>query len=1035
MTSVTFNTTLTLGGQPARLAPASFVVNGATYCGVLVGGGIGNEFSIDQRAGFHRIRAGDTVYITTVSTFGLTGNASLLALFGGALPAVILAAVRQEARVYLLAPGASGVQTASTVDLTTTGGPFVINAPGSALYWGVDVNTGAFAGTTNAATASIPSSANGSNTTGGSTLSVDYLSTPGAVSTVTGLTVITNYTADPAVYTLGVGAATGATKVVALANQGCLPVELRCPTGAILLSSYQPSVQLVWLAAAAPAGTTPYGAGQWVEMAGGQPWYADRWLQTLQNATPTDLKSTGSRGAAVALSADGLTLVIGCPLLLSGAAGATWVYNLVEGTWTTKQLLVGTNAMDSAQGVAVAISADGLTIAVGAPDHDSGVGAVWTFALQGDAWVQTAGPFHGDADSQSFGRALALSADGLTLVVGDPGNTAGDAVGATWVYVWAGGAWTAQTSPLIGTGASAGVDTQGRAVAISNNTIVVGAANGIGGEGVWVFTRNGTTWSQQDGKILPNNEVGPGAEFGTSVAVIAGASPTSAATFMAGGPADGAVTNGAVWEFTRAAGASAWVQGTKLTETVPSGTLFGFSLSITGLLPALTLMVGWPGYVDPDSSVGCGAVVFYTRTDDVWSSADVQVPDTSLDIIATESIGTSVAVVEGQAATGAPGFEVGAVKVGKVYTAPAPYTTYTGFVPPAPSSSRQGTAVAVSADGRTVAVGAPGQDSLVGAVFIYVDSVLQTTIGGDSAGDLFGSAVAISANGRVLAVGAPGAPGDDGSVSTYAFAVSSWSLRETIAGGGSGNFGAAVALSADGNMLAVGEPVGAVGNGAAYAYDWDGAAWQLNTTLAASAVEEFGYAVALSGDASTLVVGAPARGAGAGAIIVFRYTGSTYAVVGTYLTGATGRLGAAVAAGQTGTTVVAGAPAASAGAGVVVSYLLTTAYAPIQVITNPAAPAADEFGTSVATTPFGGTLVVGAPSADGNDGAAYVFSRPSGTATTPWFLVATLAPHVSGESAEFGTAVAMDGAGAVVVVGEPRLADDVSDVGDIEVFV
>ena len=93
-------------------------------------------------------------------------------------------------------------------------------------------------------------------------------------------------------------------------------------------------------------------------------------------------------------------------------------------------------------------------------------------------------------------------------------------VGAAWVFTRSGTTWSQQGSKLAGTGAT-GEASEGRSVALSGdgNTALLGGTTDNGGAGAtWVFTRSGTTWSQQGSKIVAGDAIGL-AEQGTSTAL------------------------------------------------------------------------------------------------------------------------------------------------------------------------------------------------------------------------------------------------------------------------------------------------------------------------------------------------------------------------------------------------------------------------------------------------------------------------------------------------------------------------------------
>ncbi|QQR88715.1 MAG: integrin [Myxococcales bacterium] len=225
-----------------------------------------------------------------------------------------------------------------------------------------------------------------------------------------------------------------------------------------------------------------------------------------------------------------------------------------------------------------------------------------------------------------------------------------------------------------------------------------------------------------------------------------------------------------------------------------------------------------------------------------------------------------------------------------------------------------GSIVATSADGNTLAISAPGESSSAtgingnesdngssgsGAVYVFVNDgdsgwLQQAYIKASNtdAGDHFGSSLALSADGSTLVVGAwregsssTGIDGEDNndapaSGAVYAFTRSAegvWSQQAYIKASNTevGDFfGTTVALSADGDTLAVGargEKSSATGingdqadnqaqsSGAVYVFTRSNETWSQQAYIKASntgAGDYFGAAVALSGDGTTLAVGA-----------------------------------------------------------------------------------------------------------------------------------------------------------------------------------
>ena len=251
-------------------------------------------------------------------------------------------------------------------------------------------------------------------------------------------------------------------------------------------------------------------------------------------------------------------------------------------------------------GYSLAMSGDGNTLAVGAWGEDSAAtgingsrsdnsaayaGAVYVFIRDaGGIWSQQAYVKASNTEARDqFGYSLAISGDGNTLAVGAYGedsaatgingnqvdNSATNA-GAVYIFTRTGSNWS-QQAYVKASNTEAG-DFFGWSVALSSdsNTLAVGAyledsaATGINGNqvdnsatnagAVYIFTRNGTWWSQQ--AYVKASNTGVDDYLGRSVAlssdgntVAVGAhNEDSAATDINGNQADNSATDaGAVY--------------------------------------------------------------------------------------------------------------------------------------------------------------------------------------------------------------------------------------------------------------------------------------------------------------------------------------------------------------------------------------------------------------------------------------------------------------------------------------------------------
>lgn len=228
----------------------------------------------------------------------------------------------------------------------------------------------------------------------------------------------------------------------------------------------------------------------------------EAWVETTILAPDPAFQSGAEFGAAIAMSADGLTAVIGAPGDRHGGnfpfGGSMYVYVRQPGsdTWTKQARLIQPAPGQRFRfGTSVAISEDGNTVAVGqVGDTFFGVvtDSAWTFTRSGTTWSAASEivPLVND-ESEDFGIAVALSANGNVAVVGAPGQLA-VGQGAAYVFNAAGATWTQDAKlvdalPVAGSG-------RGRAVAVAGSQVLVGSPFDNGGalhvhekiNGAWV---------------------------------------------------------------------------------------------------------------------------------------------------------------------------------------------------------------------------------------------------------------------------------------------------------------------------------------------------------------------------------------------------------------------------------------------------------------------------------------------------------------------------------------------------------------------
>ncbi len=388
-------------------------------------------------------------------------------------------------------------------------------------------------------------------------------------------------------------------------------------------------------------------------------------------------------------------------------SGAAYVFTRSGSTWSQQAYLKASNTEAQDRfGYSVAISGD--TVVVGAIGEDSSAtgidstpnesassaGAAYVFTRSGSTWSQQAYLKASNTGAQDrFGLSVAVSGD--TVVIGayqEDSSTTGVGgnqndetafnAGAAYVFTRSGSTWSQQA--YLKASNTGGQDQFGYSVAISGDTVVVGAigedssATGVGGDqnnegafdsgAAYVFTRSGSTWSQQAYLKASNTGGGnqfsstPGDNFGWSVAisgdtVVVGAyGESSSATGVDGDQNnEGATDSGAAYVFTRSG--STWSQQAYLkASNTGSPDNFGISVAISGD----TVVVG--AYLEDSSAPGidstpnesatdAGAAYVFTRSGSTWSQqAYLKASNTG----AYDYFGTSVAISGDTVVVGAP---------------------------------------------------------------------------------------------------------------------------------------------------------------------------------------------------------------------------------------------------------------------------------------------------------------------------------------------------------------------------------------------
>ena len=272
-------------------------------------------------------------------------------------------------------------------------------------------------------------------------------------------------------------------------------------------------------------------------------------VRTFNKWTP-EAKLIGSENSAfdsfgfsVAIKGDRIVCgAFGNSDLNQTEVGSAYVFRRTNGLWLQQQELTANDGASLARfGLSVTMNED--TVAVGA-DGDSELGffsgAVYVFTFDGANWIQRQKLHAQDATAgTSFGYHLAM--DGDTVVIGAPLDQVGThTLGAAYVFTRRSQGWL-QDRKLVAKDSDT-FDGYGWRVAINGDTIAVGSMNdhdaALSGGAAYVYKRNGQSgWSLHE-KLFASDAARDDA-FGSAVAVsnntvLVGAIGRSDVAFLAG---------------------------------------------------------------------------------------------------------------------------------------------------------------------------------------------------------------------------------------------------------------------------------------------------------------------------------------------------------------------------------------------------------------------------------------------------------------------------------------------------------------------
>ena len=750
----------------------------------------------------------------------------------------------------------------------------------------------------------------------------------------------------------------------------------------------------------------------------------------------------------ISISSDGNTAIVGA--YGNNNQGSAYIFVRNGSTWTQQDILVHPNPADNDQfGYSVAISSNGNTAIVGArydDDTADNSGSAYVFTRSNGGWGDGVILVASDAAvSDNFGISVSISGDGNTAIVGANGDNT--SAGSAYIFTWNGSQWI-QDAKLVHPFPVA-QDQFGFSVSISSdgNTAIVGAfhdeVTATDQGSAYVFTRTNGGWG--DGVELVASDEAAGDYFGVSVAI---SSNGNTAIVGARNDDDTATDQGSAYVFTRSN--EGWDTGLKLVASdAAASDYLGRDVAISS--DGNTVIVG--AWFDDVTKADQGSAYVFKKIGSSWiQTKKIVAPEPGV----FDNFGSGISI-SGDGTTAL----IGAFKDDVTKTDQGSAYIFNLAPPSNVNALSISSSVGIGTAPRTqLEVAGTIRISNVSNSIIFSDMYPFTTVDTTASftqqakitaddslqGNQFGRAIAISNDGNTAIIGAQYDDDINGTLdigTAYIFKRTNgiWSKQNKLTAtdkAQNDQFGNFVSMSDDGNTVVVGAYIkdvsGQANAGGAYIYAWNGSTWQetIITAFDPQADDQFGASVSISGDGTTIFIGANGEDRGltdTGSVYVWRGSGTSW----TYVTrlnasdGATNNyFGTEISLSRDGSTAIIGSPYHAVG-GVTNSgaaYIFEwngSGWSQQTKLTGVIPTDGDLFGRCVGISGDGNTVIVSAPYNDqivGNGGSVYVFSRYKDSI---WYQQAnlTISDLAASDLMGLGTAscVALTYDGNVAIVG------------------
>lgn len=778
----------------------------------------------------------------------------------------------------------------------------------------------------------------------------------------------------------------------------------------------------------------------------------------LTKITGLTIHANDQEGRVVAISGDGNTIATSCYLADPNGtdSGIVRIFSVdpVDNTiWNQKGLTIEGVVAGDQFGFNLSLNSDGSILAVGANGVDSGglsnVGQVAVFEYNSitSVWDQKGSTIIGDSANDRL-STVDLSSDGNKLIVGSPTNSSGSTNNMAKVFEWSGTDYVQKGSNITpgisgNFAASVGISDDG-------NTLIIGAYlydispftnNGV----VITYQYNSDTSDYEEKKRFYGDRTE--GKLGQAVSISNDGSTAVASGEGLNGSVKGLVK---VFKYGRITidpyhininnGTISCnkIEGNtfdfgSILYTDPISKYIGIGTNNPSAPFHLVTQLDYDCALRLEASFGYQSIIEFNKGNSIKFTAGI---DTSDNYIIKNSGNTNLFTIENNGGIITMGYDQSG-------------TYISGNLIVNTTDFKQSTINELTISDNIT--------DYSGVKWIQETQIENTNF---TAAQMGFSIAGSSDLNYIIAGGYKAAPNETGMVRVFEYDLiandGSYIQRGSDLVGAkiSEEFGYSVAMSNDGNIVVVGEHVADISTsssnqGRARVYEWDGINYiqkgSLNTMIGENNTDEFGTAVACSGNGLRIIVGAPrndASGNDTGAAYVYEWdaVSGEHVQLGNKLvqtvTSNTGDyFGSSVDMNDAGTIVVVGAPRYNSGSysdegeAYVFEYNSSTSVwdqkgSTLRMDVATAGPN-DQFGRACALSSDGLVVAVSAPLVGGGDnGEIWVWKWDP--ISTDWvkygqeILIDNLDNDITVGGGWGGTDIALSAAGDILVVGIPR---------------